>query len=198
MDIPSIDIPSIVQAYGYPAVFVGTFLEGEAVLLAAGFAAHSGYLSLPVVAAVAVCASFLGDQAFFWVGRRHGVQLVKRFPALMPRIDRARALLQRHHLPIIVSVRFLYGFRIAGPIAIGMSGVGWRRFMVLDFIGAIAWALTVSGLGYGIGHGFEYLIEDLRRHEATILLGILAAGFAVWLWRAHRARAGAPGGLPKS
>lgn len=191
------DIPSIVQAYGYPAVFVGTFLEGETVLLAAGFAAHSGYLSLPVVAAVAVCASFLGDQMFFWIGRRHGLQLVKRFPALVPRVDRTRALLQRHHLPIIVSVRFLYGFRIAGPIAIGMSAVGWQRFMVLNFIGALVWGLAISGLGYGLGHGFEYLIEDLRRHEATILLGIIAAGFAAWAWRAYRERAGTRREAPK-
>ena len=39
--------------YGYLAVFAGTLLEGEVILVLAGFAAHQGYLQLPVVMLVA-------------------------------------------------------------------------------------------------------------------------------------------------
>jgi membrane protein DedA with SNARE-associated domain len=37
-------LESILDPYGYLAVLVGTFLEGETILVLGGFAAHRGYL----------------------------------------------------------------------------------------------------------------------------------------------------------
>ena len=42
-------IETIIAAYGYPALFVGTVLEGESILVIAGFLAHRGLLFLPWV-----------------------------------------------------------------------------------------------------------------------------------------------------
>lgn len=42
-------IEQIVQTWGYAAVFAGTFLEGETVLVAAGFAAHRSMLDIAMV-----------------------------------------------------------------------------------------------------------------------------------------------------
>ena len=42
-------LESIVDTYGYLAVLLGTFLEGETILVLGGFAAHRGYLALPWV-----------------------------------------------------------------------------------------------------------------------------------------------------
>ena len=39
----SMDLAALVTQYGYAAVAVGCLLEGETVLLLAGFAAHRGY-----------------------------------------------------------------------------------------------------------------------------------------------------------
>ena len=39
-------LTALIASYGYYALFVGTFLEGETVLIAAGFAAHRGILDL--------------------------------------------------------------------------------------------------------------------------------------------------------
>jgi membrane protein DedA with SNARE-associated domain len=117
------DIPGLVQHYGYLAVAAETFLEGEAILLMAGAAAYRGYLTLPMVIVVGTITSFLGDQLYFYVGRRYGTVLLKRFPFLQSRATRANALLERHHVRLILLVRFLYGMRIAGLIAMGMSGV---------------------------------------------------------------------------
>lgn len=73
-------IERLVLAWGYAAVFAGTFLEGESVLVAAGFAAHRGMLDLAIVVVVAACGSFLGDQFFYSLGRRHGGRIMRRFP----------------------------------------------------------------------------------------------------------------------
>jgi membrane protein DedA with SNARE-associated domain len=50
-----------ISRYGYLAVFLGTFLEGDTTLVLAGFTAHRGYLGLPQVIAAA-CAGTLAGQ----------------------------------------------------------------------------------------------------------------------------------------
>ena len=182
------NVATLVQTWGYPAVFLGTFLEGETVLVAAGFAAQRGYLSLPLVMLIAAVASFLGDQTFFWIGRLYGPRLLARLPRLRPAVERVAALLTRHHTPVILSVRFLYGLRIAGPMAIGMSGVPWRRFLVLNLLGAVAWAMIISAAGYGLGQVLHTLIADLRQHEALVLAALLATGILWALLRRAAAR----------
>lgn len=169
-------IEQIIQRWGYAAVFAGTFLEGETVLVAAGFAAHRGMLDFATIVAVAACGSFLGDQFFYFLGRRHGGRIMRRFPGFRRRAARVRALLRRYHLPFILSVRFLYGLRIAGPVAIGMARVPWLRFLALNALGAILWAILIGSAGYFFGAALETMFADLRRHETWILIALLATG----------------------
>ena len=181
------NIAEWVQSYGYVAVAVGTFLEGESVLLIAGAAASRGHLSMPVVIAIAALASFLGDQLYFWVGRRYGAALLVRYPSLQLRAARVRGLLDRHHLPLILSIRFLYGLRIAGPIAIGMSSVAWPRFLLLNGLAALLWALVIASLGYGTGHALVHLLKAVDADELWGFSLLLVVGLVWWLLGRRRA-----------
>ena len=175
------DIAGLIQNYGYLAVAVGTFLEGETILIMAGAAAHRGYLAFPAVVVVGTIASFLGDQLYFYLGRRYGTVLLERFPSMQSRAARAKALLERYHLPLILSIRFLYGLRIAGPIAIGMSAVPWFRFFVLNLIGAVIWAMLVAGAGYGLVRALAYIPGWVDADEVWVLAAILLSGLLWWL-----------------
>ena len=181
-------ISQFVASYGYLAVFAGTLLEGESVLVAAGFAAHRGLLDWRLVVLVAMVGGTLGDQLAFLLGRWRGPALVARFPALARRKPRVDRLLARYDAAFILTVRFLYGLRIAGPLLLGAGPVPFLRFAVLNVAGAVIWALAVTGAGYGFGAAAGALIADLRRYEEALLAGILAVGFLLWLW--HRRRAG--------
>ena len=175
------DIAGLIQNYGYFAVAVGTFLEGETILIVAGAAARRGYLAFPTVVFIGTFASFLGDQLYFYLGRRYGTALLERFPSMQPRAARVKVLLERHHLPLILSIRFLYGLRIAGPIALGMSAVPWFRFLVLNLIGAVVWAMLVAGAGYGLIRALAYLPGWFDGDEAWLLAAILFSGALWWL-----------------
>ncbi|WP_238530012.1 DedA family protein [Alicycliphilus denitrificans] len=174
-------VVELIQSYGYLAVAAGTFLEGETVLLVAGAAASRGHLWLPAVVAVAALAGFAGDQLYFFLGRRHGARLLERFPSLQARTAHARALLERHDLPVILSIRFLYGLRIAGPLAMGMSGVPWLRFFLLNGAGALVWALAVASVGYGFGHALAHWLAAIDADELWALAAALLLGLAWWL-----------------
>ena len=61
-----------VKTYGYWALLVGTFFEGETILIIGGITAHLGYLELPIVILIAFIGSFSGDQLYFFIGRMKG------------------------------------------------------------------------------------------------------------------------------
>ena len=181
-------LAELVQDYGYYAVFLGTFLEGETILVMAGFAAHSGYLQLPWVIGVAAIGGTLGDQLYFYLGWRYGRQILVRFPQLQPRVARVKALLRRYHLPLILSIRFMYGLRTVGPLAFGISRLGRVRFFALNLAGALLWAPLVGGAGYLFGSALELFFTDLRRYEMEFLALMAGVGVILWFVRRWRQR----------
>ncbi len=176
-------ITAFVVSYGYFAVFLGTLLEGETILLAAGFAAHRGLLEWSLVIAVAFLGATVGDQLAFLLGRWKGMAFITRFPALTRRAPHIHALLERHNILFILGLRFVYGLRLAGPIVIGTSNIAWLRFAVLNMVGAAIWAVLVAGAGYYFGVALESLSVNLKHIEESILVGIVVMGSFIWLWR---------------
>jgi membrane protein DedA with SNARE-associated domain len=172
-----IDVEHFIESYGYVAIFVGCFLEGETVLVLAGFAAYLGYLSLPGVIAVAAVGGFVGDQTWFWLGRRYGERVLARFPALRRAQPYVRQKLDRHGHWVVFFTRFAVGLRIASPVIIGASGMAPSRFSPPNAAGAIVWACTLGGAGYAFGTAFRAMLEHAKRYEhvafVAIALGVL-------------------------
>ena len=182
------NLPELIENYGYWVVFGGTLLEGESVLLLAGFAAYSGLLELHAVIGVATVGSFLGDQLWFLLGRTHGAKLLARYPKYAAPAARAEALLHKYHTPIILAVRFLYGLRTVLPFTIGMSSIPTLRFQLLNFAGAVLWASSGAVAGYLFGNAIEAILGDFHRYEKYALAFIAAAGLA-WWWYSKRGKA---------
>ena len=181
-------IRGLIDHYGYLAVLIGTILEGDTVLMLAGFAAHRGYLSLPGVVGVAALGGFLGDQFWYWLGRTRWPGLVARFPSLGQAAGKVHRLLDRYDLWIIIGIRFMYGLRIAGPTVIGTSHVSPLRFAVFNLLGALLWASLIGGLGYAFGEAIEMMLQDAKHYERGAVIAIVALGLAVWLYRWIRRR----------
>lgn len=185
-------VTALIAQYGYWAVFIGAMLEGETVLLLAGFAAHRGLLRLPEVMLLAFVASTLGDQMFYWLGRRYGAQLFARFPSLAARVPKVRGLLDKYHAPLILSMRFWYGLRMASPIVMGALHVSAIRFSVLNAVGAAVWAMLIGWIGYQFGNLLELIFQDIRRIEELVLVVILVAGLGWWWFQFLRAKNNRP------
>lgn len=181
----------MITQYGYWALLVGTFLEGEAVLVLAGFLANRGYLELYWVIVVAFIGTFLGDQFFFYLGRYKGQGFIARRPHWQVRAEQARRLLQRHQIPLVLGFRFLYGIRSVTPFVIGSSGFSPLRFAILDAIGGLIWAHVVGILGYVFGKSITPIIEEIQDYEAWIFGGLCGLALLIWLahhWRSERMR----------
>jgi membrane protein DedA with SNARE-associated domain len=185
---PHFDIPGLIDAYGYWAVAIGSFLEGETVLALAGLAAYRGYLDFYLVVVVAGLCGFLGDQLYFFLGRYRGARMLARFPNAQDRAHRFDELLARYHAPLIVCIRFMYGFRILGPVMLGMGRVPAWKFMLFNFIGAAIWAPLVAGVGYLFGNVLASVLHDMKRVEIYAFGAVLLAGVCLFILHWYRGR----------
>ncbi|WP_209005505.1 DedA family protein [Steroidobacter agaridevorans] len=184
----------MLQQYGYLAVFVGCLAEGESMLLLGGFAAHRGYLELPWVIATAFVAGVISDQLYFQFGRRHGARFLMRRPKLRSKIDTALRLIEQRGTLVVLGMRFMWGLRIALPMAIGMSGMNARHYFKLDLLAAAIWSVVFASIGYAGTHVAAQWIEELHRHEKHIVAGLMLLASCILLRRWWLARSvAAPG-----
>jgi membrane protein DedA with SNARE-associated domain len=183
-----LDLHELISTHGYWVLAIGCFLEGETLLVLAGFAASREHLDIYAVVAVAAVSGFVGDQFFFWLGRVHGNAVLTRFPAVAHQGERVFRLIERYQAWVVIGVRFAYGLRIAGPIIIGTSRLSPTRFLVFNALGAIIWAILVSGVGFVFGEAAEAMLGELHNIEGWLVLGLLAAVMLVLLVQWMRAR----------
>jgi len=187
-----VTLQHFIEQFGYVAVFIGCLLEGETVLVLAGFAAHMGYLSLPAVMATAAVAGFLGDEMWFFIGRRHGERMLAQFPALLKARPYVARKVERYGIRVVFFVRFAIGLRIASPVILGASGMPPSRFTPANAAGALVWAIVMGGAGYLFGSALTAMLEHAKRYEhiafAAIGAGVLIA-VTVRHWRSSRLQA---------
>lgn len=182
------DYARLIHEYGYYAVLFGTLLEGETILVMAAIAANQGYMHLPVLMPVAVAGAIIGDQFFYYMGRRHGNMLLTRFPSLSAHAAKVGSLIARHHAPVIVVLRFTYGLRIVGPMMVGMSAVSPLQFTLWNSLGSVLWAALIIGVGYAFGDALQWLMGSIQKLELLVLASLIVLGLLAWLIVRYRAR----------
>jgi membrane protein DedA with SNARE-associated domain len=192
------DIRTLIEIYGdaiYLIIFLWTALEGETFVVFAGLFAQKGLLNVWLLFLAAWTGSFCGDQAFFYIGRRFGVHILDYFPKLKPPVDRSLGWLERHAVAFILAYRFMYGIRNISGVAIGMSHLPWKKFMMWNAIAAFIWALVFVGFGYLFGdvvahmHHKSQRVEDSIRQIMMAILGlfVLIIGFRLMImWYQNR------------
>jgi membrane protein DedA with SNARE-associated domain len=181
-------IELLIARYGLIALFFGAGIEGEACVVTGGVFAHRGVLSLPAAMLAAALGSFAADQVLFLLGRRYrDLAWVRRLHD-KPAFARAIAMIERHPNRFIFVFRFLYGLRTVSPVAIGTTRIPARRFLFINALAAIVWAIAFTTLGYVFGHALEALLGRLLTplNIATALGVVVAIGAVIWLVRRSR------------
>ncbi|EAT2186328.1 DedA family protein [Salmonella enterica] len=187
------DINTLITHYGYAALVIGSMAEGETVTLLGGVAAHQGLLKFPLVAAAVALGGMMGDQLLYLLGRCYGGKILRRFPRYHTKIRHAQKMIQRHPYLFVIGTRFMYGFRVVGPLLIGASRLPPKIFLPLNIVGALIWALLFTTLGYLGGEVIAPWLQDLDqhlRHGVWLILAIvLVVGVRWWLKRRGKAEA---------
>ena len=179
---------------GYPLLFLlvagesaGALVPGETSLIIAGALASQGRLSLFVVISVAALAAILGDNTGYLIGRRGLRRLLdrpgRRAAGRRRLVERGEKFFARRGAAAVFFARWLPGLRVVTSWLAGADRMPWRRFLLWNALGGIAWAATIGGLAYLLGRsgggtlgligfvglalaGLVYLLAHIRRFTA--------------------------------
>ena len=175
------------QTHGYWVLFIGTFLEGEAILIMAGFLAFQGYLDVRAVIATAFFGSFLGDQFYFYLGYYKGKALLRRFHSIARKFREALRLIEKYGIFVAFISRYTYGFRIILPIILGITTLPPRTFLWINALSALTWAIVFALGGYLFGKSATLFLEDVGKYEHYLMLTLLGFIGAMWLFHLYHA-----------
>jgi membrane protein DedA with SNARE-associated domain len=180
------EILNLISQYGLVIVLVGTFFEGEVFAIIGGFLAYRGSYPLELIAALAFIGSFTGDLSVFLFSRFwSGHRWVARWKA-KPKFAKALRLVDRYQAFFVIVNRYIYGLRMPGLIALGLSSISIPRFLVLNFIGAALWAglFTTIGFAFGYSIGSVFARLEMMERGVGITLAVIAVALALWFaWR---------------
>ena len=152
--------------------FMFAYAASHSLLFAlfAGYAAHSGALSLATLIVVCWFGSFTGDVIRFWIGRRFGTRWLRSFPRLERAVLTTAELANRHYVWMILFHRYPHGIRGFAGFAYGMSQLTWPVFLALNFVSAGLWSVACVSAGYAFGQVSEKIMSDASSALGLVLL----------------------------
>jgi membrane protein DedA with SNARE-associated domain len=168
--VTSLPIIYFITHYGYLAIVIGSLFEGETLLVIAGLAVQQGLLDLPLVFACSLFGTLLGDNLFFYLGRKHGHKLVAKYKFFSKMTVVSEKMSGSHGPLLAFGMRFMYGFRHLVPFSLGMSTIKTKTFMFFNFLGGLTWVLAVGFAGYFFGDVLEIYFGRLRHFEFRVIV----------------------------
>jgi membrane protein DedA with SNARE-associated domain len=155
-----LSVENLIARYGYWAIVINTFIEGETIQIIAGWLAQKGWLNYWLVVLSGFAGTVAGDQFYYWIGRRWGRPLMHRFPKLETRCQPAFDFLRRYDNWFILGFRFVYGVRNIAPFACGAAGISVLRYTMLNIVAALIWAVAFATAGYFFGRAIARAVDE--------------------------------------
>ena len=142
-------------------VFIDDFVPiapGDTAMITAGILAANDELVIWLVIAAGAIGGILGDNLFYFLGRRIGPQLADRLLRSTRAKDlyrRAQRQISARGVTLLIVGRFVPGARTVTTFACGTVSYPYRRFLLGDSIAAVAWAVYTAMLGFVGGNTFR-------------------------------------------
>jgi membrane protein DedA with SNARE-associated domain len=202
-------IHGLLHAYGLWVLFALVMLEsmgiplpGETALVTAALYAGSTHqIAIASVVIVAATAAIMGDNIGYFIGRSIGIRLVARYGRYVrldePRLKVGQYLFLRHGGKIVFFGRFVALLRAYAALLAGVNRMSWPRFLVVNALGGVCWALLFGGSAYLFGAQVKRVSGPVGLLLLLAAMGLIAAG--IFFFRRHekeleqRAEAAFPG-----
>lgn len=178
-----ITFEAFIHSYGYLAVFIGMFIEGETILALAGYFSELGYLYLPLTILVAIITTLIADQMWFHLGRIKGRKVLLKHGFIRHRVEKLHNFLGKYETHTMLTFRFIYGMRITTALLLGSSKASAKKFFFLDLISVSVWATLYIILGYIFGSAISPFISKMKDFELQMIAAIAIILLAVFFIR---------------
>lgn len=194
VNLHGVPVYAIVGAlvFAEDALFIGFVLPGETAAILGGVAASRGHASLTLMCGVVVLAAIAGDSVGYEIGARYGRRLLslRVLRRRQGRIDAARRTLARRGGPAVLLARSVAFLRAIMPFLAGLSHMPYRRFLIFNAAGGLAWGTGMVLLGFLGGNSYAAIERTFGRTAAAVAAGLVVVGLGAWsLWRRRHEKA---------
>jgi membrane-associated protein len=176
-------------------------LPGDTLLFAVGLFVSSrdnivpgpSVTDLPLALVLLSLAAFAGNVMGYEIGRAVGPALYEREGRFIKRkyFEKTSVFFDQHGNKALVIGRFVPFVRTYITVVAGVTRMRRRRFFLWSLVGAVAWVLSITLLGYFLGRSFPSLGENIDKAIFVILAFSLIPVAYEW-WR-HRRTSGTEG-----
>jgi len=148
-------------------LLLGFFLPGDSLLFTAGLLCGITLFRINIVLLLlGLCFAAIAGNVFgYWFGYRTGKALFKREDSLIFKkryVELTHSFYSRHGGKALILGRFLPIIRTFAPILAGVIQIGFRRFMIYNIIGSVAWVFSLTLSGFYLGRKFPWIINYLE------------------------------------
>ncbi len=166
---------------------VTPFLPGDSLLFAIGAIAAdpTSNLNIWIAAAILLVAAILGDTVNYWIGRKFGGWMMRRFPKIVKpsHIEKTNEFFVRYGGKTIIIARFVPIVRTFAPFVAGSGEMDYRRFMSFNVIGAFLWVGLILPCGWFFGN-----IPIVKKNFELVVLGIIFISILPMVFEIARAK----------
>ena len=163
------------------------FLPGDSLLFAIGAIAAdpTSNLNIWIAAGILLVAAILGDTVNYWIGRRFGGWMMRRFPKIVKpsHIAKTNEFFARYGGKTIIIARFVPIVRTFAPFVAGSGEMDYRRFMFYNVTGAILWVGLILPCGWFFGN-----IPVVKANFELVVLGIIFISILPMVYEIARAK----------
>lgn len=150
--VTTASVVALVSRYGLLAVFGGTLIEGERILIVAATLSEQGVLDPVRVWLAASTGAWLGHLFWFTTGRAiRGRRLAPGSAAFRARAVQVKRLIEARPVAAIFLLQYLYGLRLVGAVAFGLTELPLLRFALYQIVNCLVWAGLIGGVAYLLG-----------------------------------------------
>jgi Uncharacterized membrane-associated protein len=157
--------------------FIGFFLPGDSLLFTAGIFGEDlckNFYNVPffVIILIVAAVAILGNMQGYWLGYKSGKLLYKKknsFFFKKKHLILAKLFYNKYKTTALILSRFLPMFRSFAPIVAGAIRINFKKFMIYNVIGALAWTFSIMLSGHYLDKSFP----ELKNHLEWIILLII-------------------------
>ena len=140
----------LLPKYGYFAILIAAFWEGEVVLIAAGALCGSGYLDWRLTILAAAIGGSAGDQIYFYAAQDRAARAIQKSKRLSKWYPKVSKFVLRHGTLGVLLSRFAAGLRITIPLVCATAGMPAKKYSFLSLVSGFAWASFWVAVSYHV------------------------------------------------
>lgn len=188
-----IKIVELVSNFGYPGIFIMTFIEStfipvpaEITLIPAGYLVQKGEMNFYLVWLASVLGTLGGSLFNYYIAYSAGRQILLRYGKYLfvneKKLSKIESFFVEHGAVSLFIGRLLPGVKHFISFPAGLAKMDIKVFCIYTVLGGAIWCFILIGLGYLIGENETLISKYLKQINLGMII-VISFIVAFYIWR---------------